>query len=179
MAERSATQLWGMRAVYLGLALIVLFIHLLPLQTTPRGFAGPDLLVAITFAWVLRRPDFVPPLAIAGVMLVADMLLQRPPGLWSLLVLLASEWLKGQDRRLRENTFFAEWVTVAIALAAITMLYRLVLGVLIVSPGTLFLVLMQYGTTVLVYPVAVAVSALVFGVRRSAPGEFDPVGRAL
>ena len=179
MAERSTGRLWGMRAAYLGLAILVLFAHLLPLQTMPRGFAGPDLLVAFTFAWVLRRPDFAPPIAIAAVMLVADMLLQRPPGLWSVLVLLASEWLKGQDRRLRENTFAAEWITVAIALAAITLLYRLVLGLLIVSPGTLFLVVMQYGLTILCYPVAVAVSALVFGVRRPAPGEFDPVGRAL
>ena len=179
MAERSAARLWGMRAAFTALAVLVLFAHLLPLQTTPSRIAGPDLLVAFTFAWVMRRPDFVPPLLIAGVMLLADLLLQRPPGLWAVLVLLAAEWIKGQDRRLRENTFVAEWITVAMALLAITLLYRLVLGVLIVSPGTLFLVAMQFGMTVLVYPLAVAVSAVVFGIRKTAPGEFDPVGRTL
>jgi rod shape-determining protein MreD len=37
---------------------------------------------------------------------------------------------------------------------------------------------MQYGMTLLAYPIVAAISHLAFGVRRSAPGEFDPVGRA-
>jgi rod shape-determining protein MreD len=178
MAERSATRLWGMRMVFVLLAFVILFAHLLPLRALPPGVAGPDLLVAFAFAWVMRRPDFAPPLLIAAVMLMADLLLQRPPGLWAALVLLASEWLKGQDRRVRENTFVAEWVTVGLALAAITLLYRLVLGALIVAPGPLFLAVMQFAMTMAAYPVAVALSVLLFGVRRAAHGEFDPVGRA-
>ena len=60
---------------------------LLPLQTTPRSLAGPDLLLAFAVAWCLRRPEFVPPLALALAFLLADLLLQRPPGLWALLAL--------------------------------------------------------------------------------------------
>ncbi|MDA7426196.1 rod shape-determining protein MreD [Thalassococcus lentus] len=179
MAERTATRLWGMRAAYLGLTLLILFSLLLPLSLVPNRIAPPDVLVALTFAWALRRPDFVPALSIAAAVLLADLLLGRPPGLWAVLVLLAAEWLKSQDRRLRENTFFAEWLTVAVALMAITILYRLVLGVLIVERGTLFLMTMQFALTVMVYPIVTALSALLFGVRKSAPGEYDPVGRSL
>ncbi len=179
MAERSIFRLWAMRAVFFGIALLIAFVHLLPLETTPRSFAGPDLLTAFVFAWVLRRPDYLPPVCVALVMLLADMLFQRPPGLWALLVLLASEWLKSQDRRLRENTIFAEWLTVALALFIITVLYRVILSLLIVAPGTSFLAAMQFTLTLAVYPLVTAITYLVFGVRRSAPGEFDPVGRSL
>ena len=177
MAERSASELVFKRAAYVALAFIIVFVHLLPLQTLPTRFAGPDLLVAVTFAWALRRPDYVPILSIAAVMLMEDLLLGRPPGLWAALVLIAAEWLKRQDRRLRDGTFFAEWTTIAGLLLAITIAYRLVLGVLIVAPGTLFLAAMQYGMTLLAYPIVVGVGRVVFGVRHSAPGEFDPMGR--
>ncbi|MBS0125247.1 rod shape-determining protein MreD [Thetidibacter halocola] len=177
MAERAASELIGMRLAYLGLVLGILFVNLLPLQTVPAGFAGPDLLVALTLAWALRRPDYVPALSIAGALLLADLLLGRPPGLWAALVLIAAEWMKRQERRLRDGTFVGEWLNVAGLLLVITIAYRLVLGVLIVAPGTLFLAAMQYGMTVLAYPFVVAVSYIVFGVRHNAPGEFDPMGR--
>ncbi|WGW03884.1 rod shape-determining protein MreD [Tropicibacter oceani] len=178
MVERGPGHIWAMRAAYLALALLVMFMHLLPLQTTPRHFAGPDLLVALTFAWALRRPDYVPALLIAGVMLLADMLFGRPPGLWALLVLVASEWLKRRDRRMRDTTFVAEWLTVAMILFAITLAYRTVLGLLIVPGGALFLTVMQFAMTVIAYPVIVAISHVVLRVRRSAPGEIDPMGRS-
>lgn len=179
MAENSPTRLWSMRATYMGLALLIAFVHLLPLQLTPSRLAGPDLLTALTFAWALRRPDYVPALSIAFTMLMADLLFQRPPGLWALLVLLASEWLKARGRHVRENTFVAEWLTAAGALLFITVIYRVALGLLIVAPGMLSLSVMQYGMTVAAYPLVAAASYLVFGVRRTAPGEYDHTGRTL
>ena len=177
MAERSRTELWGMQFVYLAIGLLILFLQLLPLQIAPRGYAGPDLLTAVTFAWAMRRPDYVPMLSIAASLLLADFVLGRPPGLWAALVLLTAEWLKHQDRRLRDGTFVAEWTNVALALLVITIAYRLVLGLLLVTPGTFLLTTMQYAMTVLIYPLVVFVSYGLFGVRRTAPGEYDPMGR--
>lgn len=177
MAERSPAKLWFMRLAYVFLATLILFAHLLPLETTPQRFAGPDVLVALTFAWALRRPQYVPMLLIALVMLLADLLLQRPPGLWAALILLSAEWLKLRDRNLRENTFVAEWLTVAYTLFLATLLYRATLGLLIVSPGALSLSFMQFGMTMLVYPLIAGASFLAFGSRRGKQGEFEQMGR--
>jgi rod shape-determining protein MreD len=179
MAEHSPGKLWTMRALYIGLALFVMFLHLLPMQIMPSRFAGPDVLTALTFAWCLRRPDYVPALSIALVMLLADMLFQRPPALWALLVLLATEFLKRRGRQVRENTFAAEWLAAAGTLLVITLLYQLTLAILIISHGMPSLTVMQYVMTVLAYPLVAAVSYLAFGVRRTTPGEYDHTGRPL
>ncbi|MEO0748507.1 MAG: rod shape-determining protein MreD, partial [Pseudomonadota bacterium] len=60
MAERSATFLLSMRFLYLVLCGLVMFIHLLPLEPVTTFWAAPDLMIALTFAWVLRRPEYAP-----------------------------------------------------------------------------------------------------------------------
>ncbi len=168
-----------MRATYLGLSVLIVFFHLLPLQTTPGGWAPPDMLVALSFAWAIRRPDYVPALAIAGVMLLADLLFHRPPGLWAALVLVAAEWLKRQARGMRETGFALEWLTVALALTVISLAYRLVLGVLFTPQAPLALTIIQLVMTLVAYPVVVLVSQVILGVRKSAPGEVDNLGHRL
>ena len=74
MADRVALHLWLMRFIWLGLCLGLMFLHLLPLDSTPKGWAAPQLILALTFAWVLRRPEFVTPLMIALVFLLSDFL---------------------------------------------------------------------------------------------------------
>lgn len=177
MAEVRPTRIWAMRAAFVGLSFCVMFYNLLPLDMMPARYAGPDLLAALCFAWALRRPDYVPILAVAGVMLLADMLFQRPPGLWAGLVLLATEVLKSRARRDRETTFAMEWLTVAMVLLAITIAFRLVLAILIVPTGPAFLAIMRFGMTVAIYPLVVIASQLLLGVKRMAPGDFDHAGR--
>ncbi|MFP7569892.1 rod shape-determining protein MreD [Marivita sp. S2033] len=179
MMDTGLLRIWGMRALFVLIALVILFFHLLPLDLSPSRWAAPDILVAMTFAWAVRRPDYVPILLIAIVMLLADMLLQRPPGLWSVLVVCAAEWLKSRDRRDRETTFVLEWLTFAGVLIVITALYRTVMMVLILAPGTLTLSVIQVAATVAFYPVVVGVSYVLFGVRRAAPGDVDRLGRAI
>ncbi|MCF6232594.1 MAG: rod shape-determining protein MreD [Rhodobacteraceae bacterium] len=178
MAELSTSRLWLMRVGFVGLALLILFFHLLPLDTVPRRWAPPDLLVAFTFAWVLRRPDYVPVLILALVMLVADLMLQRPPGLQAMLMVLGCEYLKNQTAGLHQASFLGEWMAVGIVLVGITVLNRLILGILAVDPSPLGLNLIQMGLTFLVYPVAVVLSQSLMGVRKLAPGDADALGRA-
>ncbi|EPX78346.1 Rod shape-determining protein MreD [Salipiger mucosus DSM 16094] len=166
-----------MRAAFVALALAIMFYRLLPLDLMPSRLAGPDILTALCFAWALRRPDYVPALLVAGVMMLADILFQRPPGLWAGLVLIATQLLKSRDRRDRETTFFMEWLTVAGLLLAITFAYRLVLALLIVPTGPLLLETMRYAMTIAAYPAVVAVSQYLLGVRRLAPGDYAVSGR--
>jgi rod shape-determining protein MreD len=176
MADRLARHHWPMRGVYLALALLLMFLHLLPLDTLPRGWAGPDLMLAVTFAWLLRRPDFVPPLAIAAVFLLGDLMFQRPPGLWAAVVLLASETLRGRAPALRDRAFPVEWLSVTTTLIAMTLGYRIILAVLMVDQAPLGLSLMQLVATLAVYPLVVLMSQLLFGVRKLAPGDIDTTG---
>ncbi len=171
MAEHTTSRLWLMRAGFLALALLIMFIHLLPLDTVPRHWAPPDLLIAFVFAWVLRRPDYVPALSLAIVMLVADLLLQRPPGLMALLVVLGSEYAKNRTAGLREASFAGEWVAVAMVLIAITVLNRLILALLVVPTAPLGLSLIQMLLTIAVYPLVVVITQSLMGVRKPGPGD--------
>ena len=145
-------------------------------QGTQRLLVGPDLLIAFAFAWAVRRPEYVPSVMLAVIFLLCDLLLQRPPGLWALLALLACEHLKGRGRSLRDATFGAEWIAVAGLLVGILIANRIVLSLLLIQPPQLRLSLLELGITILIYPAVVFVTRSVMGVRRAAPGELDSLG---
>ncbi|THD76350.1 rod shape-determining protein MreD [Thalassobius vesicularis] len=176
MTENASLQLWIMRAGYLSLGLMIIFFQLLPLQTLPSSFAGPDLIVAFTFAWAVRRPDHVPALSIAVLMLTADMLFQRPPGLAAALTVLATQALKRRAAGLRDQTFAVEWLTVGVTVIVLMLSARLVLSVLLIPQAPLGLTLMQTVMTVIAYPPAAAITAFVFGVQKQQPGDADAIG---
>ncbi|MEM6482716.1 MAG: rod shape-determining protein MreD [Pseudomonadota bacterium] len=176
MAEGNQSRLWLMRSLFAVLVIAILFFHLLPVNTVPRIWAGPDLILALTLAWVLRRPEFVPPILVAGLFLLSDLLLHRPPGLWTALVLITAEFLRARYVGLRDMTFAAEWVAVGGALVALTLTYRTVLNLLAVDQAPLGLSLIQLIMTLAAYPVLVIVSQSVFGVRKRAPGDLDILG---
>jgi len=173
MAERTKPGIWAMRLVYAGLCLMLIFLHLLPLDTVPRGWAGPDLVLALTCAWVIRRPDFVPVLLIAALFLLMDLLYQMPPGLWAALAVVGTEALRRRAPALRDLTFAAEWFTVAVILSAMTVGNQLVLALLLVDRPPLGLYLMQLLMTLACYPVVAYMSQIAFGVRKQAPGDVD------
>jgi len=176
MAERSTLKLWLMRVFFVGLCAALMFWRLLPLNTLPDGLAGPDLMVALAFAWVLRRPEYAPPLLVALIFLVADLLFQRPPGLWAALVVMGCEALKTRAPGLRDMGFLPEWLTAAATMTAIWLLFRIVLGLLFVPQAPLGLSLMQLAFTILVYPVIVLISSALFGVRKIRPGDAESLG---
>lgn len=177
MNDLSQTRLWLMRAAFLLLTLVILFFHLLPLETTPRRWAGPDLLLCFACAWSLRRPEYVPAIALAVAFLMADLLLQRPPGLWALLALIGCENLKSRGRSLRDSNFAAEWITVGLIMVAVMLAYHLVLGIVLVDLPALTLSLSELGMTLLFYPLIVLITHGLMGVRKAAPGDLDALGQ--
>lgn len=177
MNDLSLTRLWLMRAAFLLIALVILFFHLLPLDTTPRRWAGPDVLLCFALAWSMRRPDYVPAVVLALAFLMADLLLQRPPGLWAMLALIGCENLKSRSRSLRDANFAAEWITVGLIIVAITLGYRVVLAVVLVDLPSLRLSLSELAFTVLIYPLIALITHFVMGVRKAAPGDLDALGQ--
>ena len=179
MASTSPAHIWVMRAAFPALALLIIFFHLLPLDTVPRRWAPPDLLVATALAWSLRRPDYIPTLSLALTLLLADLMFQRPPGLLAMLVLLGCEFLKPRAMAYRDTSFVAEWLSVTVVLTGITVLNRLVLALVGVQQAPFGLILIQMLLTIAVYPLVVLISQSILGVRRLAPADLETLGNRL
>ena len=164
--NRPASHLWVKRGLYFGLAVLVIFLHLLPLDTKPDRLPFPETLIALTYAWVVRRPEYVPILAIAIVMLMADLLLQRPPGLQAALVVLGAAYLRSVALAMRDGGFVSEWITVGAVFTAVFVFNRVILAILSVQQAALGPVVIQVFLTIAIYPLIVLLSQSAFGIRR-------------
>lgn len=179
MTEVARLDVLGHLGLWLALITGALFLRILPIDLSPLGVPGPDLILALTMAWVLRRPSHLPVLAIALVWLVEDLLLLRPPGLWALMVVAGTELLRARHAVVREITFLLEWAMVAGVLTAMALGYRLVLAIVMVPQDPLDLSLLKLAFTVASYPAMVFVLHFVLRVRKPATGEVDELGRKL
>jgi rod shape-determining protein MreD len=179
MAEAVSARIWSKRLGFAVLALGIIFVQLLPLNTVPRLWVLPDFLLVFALVWVARRPDFLPVPVIAAVFLIADLVFQRPPGLMTALVIIMTEMLRARAAGLRNAPFSLEWFTVALGIAGVTVANRLVLAAVMTPQAPLGLSLMQMVMTILAYPLVVAVAHLVFGVSRPAPGEVNALGQRI
>lgn len=179
MSERLRFDTLGWLALWLGLAAVGLFARLLPINLASHGWPGPDLLLILTMGWVLRRPGHLPAPLIALVWLVEDLLMLRPPGLWALMVLAGTEFLRRRHSMVREIGLLLEWGIVAGVLVAMTLGYRLILAIVMVPQDPLDLSLVKLVVTLALYPVAVLILHVVLRVRKPATGELDELGRKL
>lgn len=178
MAERTVTaERWLYGGAYAGLCLALILAHLLPLSIIPGRIPGPDLMICLTLAWVLRRPYCVPTFLVAVMFLFADMLLMRPLGLWAAIVVIAVEYLRARTHQTREQTFLTEWLMIAILLLVMTLANRIALAIFVVQQPSWGLVMAQSLATILVYPAVVFVSQWIFGVTKMSAAEAEAQGR--
>lgn len=167
MAEAALSNKWVMRCVFAALCLLLLFLQLLPLETTPRRWAGPDFMVVLAFAWAARQPDYTPALLIGGLFLLADLLLLRPPGLEAAVMVVAIEMQRSRAYRLRDATFATEWLNAAAFMILAALGYRLLAALFFLPQPSLGLILMQVIMSVAAYPLVVFLSHTLFGLRRA------------
>lgn len=179
MAEPASARNWGGQLSWLAIAAGIMFVNLLPLNTAPRSWAGPDFLLVVTLAWIARRPEFVPAPLVALVFLLADLLFQRPPGLMAALVLVLTEMLRARSAGIRQLPFTLEWATVSLGIVIVSLTEWLVLALTLIPQPAFSLSLMETVSTALVYPFVVLLAYLVFGISRPAPGEVDSLGHRL
>lgn len=179
MIDGTPSRKWSFQLLFIGLVVLIVFVRLIPLQTTPSSWAMPDLLMCFCFAWVLRRPDYMPTLLIAGVMLTTDFLFMRPPGLMAALVVLGAEFLRARSHTLRELPFTLEWGMVIGVMIGILLANRLALIIVMSPRPPLGLSLFQLIATFAAYPLVVAFSRYGLGVRKISPGEVDSLGHRL
>lgn len=161
----------GFALLFVILSGVVIFVRLLPLGSVNGGLIPPDVIVCLGFAWVIRRPDFVPVLLFAAVLLLTDLLFLRPPGVWTALAVIGLEVLRSRVGLLRDQPFPVEWATVAAVLLVMMLAEWLLLSVFFVGQGGFGLSVLSFLANVLAYPVVAAVSVWALRVRRLLPGE--------
>lgn len=179
MVDPVSTRRLAHMALFAVVAAATMFLRLLPISPVTHGVPGPDLMLAFTFAWLLRRPDYVPAPLIVAVFLLEDMMYWRPIGLWPLIVLGGTEFLRSRVRPNRSLSFPAEMLIVAGTMLVMLLVNRLVLALFMVDQPVLGLELLRYLMTLVAYPFVVALSALAFGLRRPVPGGDMAFGRRL
>jgi rod shape-determining protein MreD len=161
----------GFAALFLLLSAFAIFFRMLPVGPISGAWPPPDMIVLLGFAWVLRRPDFVPVLLFAALMLTSELLFLSPPGPATALAVVGLEALRARAGLMREQTFPLEWATVAAVLVLMMLAERALMAVFFVRQAPFGLTLLELVVNIAAYPVVVGVSAWAFRVRRLAPGE--------
>lgn len=155
--------------IYCALALCYVLLRLLPLGNGVSSWPGPQIMLAVSFAWVIRRPDYVPMLLVGLVALLLDLTLMRPPGLMAALVVIAVEFLRNRQGASREWPFIVEMAVMAVLLVAILAVNRLILMIFLVPQPALGGELQQLISTLLAYPIVVLISVRLLGIDNNSP----------
>ena len=140
---------------------------------------GPDILLCIIFAWTMRRPDYLPALLIGAVVLLEDMILMRPPGLWTALVIIASEFVRARVALTRELNFGVEWLLVAGLMLGLLLCYRMAFAIALLPQAGFGFAMVQVIWSIVCYPVVVFLSRYVLDLHKPAMGEVDAYGRRM
>ncbi|WP_410217480.1 rod shape-determining protein MreD [Paracoccus sp. (in: a-proteobacteria)] len=158
-------------ALFLLSAWLLLFLRLLPLSGGITGWPGPDAGLALILAWMLRRPDQLAAPVIVLILLIEDVLLMRPLGLWTAVVLVGTEAARRREPRWRDQPFMVEWLRVAVLIGLMMLGYRVIQVLSLMRVPALGQVMLQYLATVACYPVVVFAARWLIGLRRSGRSE--------
>lgn len=153
MMQDPPLRILRLQLTYLAIVALVVLLQTLPVQSLPYPFVPADVPLAITLAWIMRRPDVMSPIVITLAFLFADTILQRPPGLWTLIVLCASIFLRMRTRGRKEVLFIYEWfiISLVIGVSFLTQYFALMFTFLPVPDLQPYLV--QVLLSILIYPI--------------------------
>lgn len=176
MVEPWVVKQWMYRGGFVLVCMAAIFFCILPLEVGAGRWPGPDLMLAFAFAWVLRRPAYVPMLLAALAFLLGDFVYMRPPGLWAALCVIAVEFLRGREGMSRDMPFLVEWAMVSALMLGLAVVYRICLGIFMVDQTSFGLVILQQISTLLAYPIVVLISTTVMGVTKITAAEAEMIG---
>ena len=139
--------------LYFCIGLLIIFFQILPLQTTPQNWSGPNVLLVFFAAIVTKRPEFTSSFLIALIFLIEDFFLMRPPGLMSALIVISFYFLKTKIQNHEENSLIFVWVNVATCLTIILLIYYMISVLLFLPSAGFSLTLMEIVVSLALYPV--------------------------
>lgn len=169
--DREIVWIWSRRFVFVVLSGFIILIQYLPIEDRWPNIPGPDAIVAICFAWTLRRPEIMSPILIAATLLFADLMLSRPPGLWALIVLAGSVYLATRQRDLNQALFGVEWMYVSITILICFLVNYLAMFVFFLPTQNGLITAVQCLITILIYPIVVVASSKLFGIQKTVYSE--------
>jgi len=176
MADISTTRCWRLRLLFVLLAGLIYFVHLLPLRTGPGGWPNPDFVTLIGFVWVLRRSAVMPVWLFAAMVLLGDFLLMRPLGLWTALGVLALEFLRSREPTSRDMPLAVEWSMVAGVLALMFAGQALALAIFVADQPRFTLIASQFVLTIFAYPLVVLATRHGLGLRKALRPQSGALG---
>ncbi len=141
------------QVVYFCIGLLIIFFQILPLQTTPQTWSGPNVLLVFFAAIIAKRPEFTSTFLIASIFLIEDFFLMRPPGLMSSLTVLGFYFLKRRFQYQEGNSLIFGWGSVITCLTIILLLYYFISVLLFIPSAGFRLTLMELLVTLALYPV--------------------------
>ena len=158
MVADPSLRILRLRLTYLLILMLLVLFKTMPVHTSTDQFAMPDIPLVITFVWVMRRPDVMGPILITMAFIFADMILQRPPGLWTLIVLCGSMFLRSRTIYFKEVIFFYEWLMIAIVVIFCFTAHQFLLLLTFLPTHNLALLVKQALFTIMLYPVFIWLS---------------------
>ena len=141
------------QVIYFCIGLLIIFFQILPLQTTPQTWSGPNVLLVFFAAIVTKRPEFTSSFLIAIIFLIEDFFLMRPPGLMSSLTVIGFFFLKRKFQNQEVNSFVFGWGSVAIYLTLILLIYYFISVLLFIPSAGIRLTLIEVIATLALYPI--------------------------
>lgn len=177
MSDRTPWHFWAMRGLFVALSGYILFLQLLPVATSGSGWTAPDLLTCLVFVWVSRRPEYAPVILVAAVVVMADLLLNRPPGLLAALTILVTERFRRRRNKLHMQNVVLEWAYAGAGIAALYFLNRFALAILMTPNAPLLPSFSQLLSTILFFPAVLFLSSAVFGITRVSGAELEAGGQ--
>lgn len=168
---------WIWRAVFVTVVMVLIFLRILPMPMEPGSLPGPDLMMCLCCAWILRRPDHLPVILIAGVAFLEDILMMRPPGLWAAILILGTEFLRSRSHYSREMPILHEWGMVSMVILVMMLANRIIQAMVVLPQPPLGMTLFHAVMSMLAYPVVVMLLKLAFRFGPAGGGDLDAYGR--
>ena len=141
------------QVMYFCIGLLIIFFQILPLQTTPQTWSGPNVLLVFFAAVVTKRPEFTSSFLVASIFLIEDFFLMRPPGLMSSLTVLGFYFLKRKFHYQEGNSLIFGWGSATTCLTLILLLYYFISVLLFIPSAGFRLTLIELIVTLALYPV--------------------------
>jgi rod shape-determining protein MreD len=145
---------WIREAAPLAISLMVVIATVMPVRVPDYAFLAPGFVLMAVFYWTVHRPDLMRPWGAFLVGLFDDVLTGAPLGLNALVFVLMHGAIVAQHRFFRDKPFVLVWFAFAIvAFGAIvaSALFAFIAQGAPIDPGS---ILVRYGLTVAMYPLA-------------------------